>query len=170
MKIISKSARPVLTGALSALLSIGVIGVVETGLSPASADGAECPFCSLDVLPNTTKQDNETVLKQGRKQVKYRCVYCALADAGTEYKGDLTVIAPSEKRGKPVILKRAKGKWSASPASVVFVAQRVSHRHCQTGYRALTSKAAFAYYVKSNKKLLGDAKPLSLAQMLAISK
>jgi hypothetical protein len=52
----------------------------------------------------------------------------------------------------------------------VFVGAKVSHRYCQTGYRAVTSRKAFDAYVKANKKVVGDAKPLSLAQMVALTK
>jgi len=170
MKMTNKVTRRILTGGLAALLSLGALSAVEMRLQPALALEADCPFCNLAVLKNTPKLDNETTLRHGRKRIEYRCVYCALADAITEFKGDVTIIAPSEKKGKPVTLKRTAGKWSVMPASAVFVAQPVSHRHCQVGYRALTSKAAFANYVKANKKVVGAAKPLSLAQMVAASK
>ena len=51
----------------------------------------------MTITPDTTTQDNETVLKAGRKRIEYKCVFCALAEAKTEYKGDVTIIAPSEK-------------------------------------------------------------------------
>ena len=44
----------------------------------------------------------------GRKRIEYRCVYCALSDAKS-YNGDITILAPSELKGKPVLLTREGG-------------------------------------------------------------
>jgi hypothetical protein len=109
-------------------------------------------------------------LRYGRKRIEYRCVYCALAQARTDYKGDVTILAPSEIKGKPVLISRKDGKWSVSPESAVFVGQKVNHQQCQTGYRAFSSQAGFDAYVKKHHELVRDAKPLTLAQMVEIAK
>lgn len=133
------------------------------------AHEAECPHCELDVVQDTPEQDNETAIHYGKKRIEYRCVLCAIADAEKSYTGDLTVLAPSEIKGKPVQVARKSGKWSA-PEGTVFVGKKVKHRYCETGYRAFTSKAAFDTHVKMNKVLLKDAQPLSLAEMVEISR
>jgi len=146
-----------------------VVGLSATGgaLRPAVAHEAKCPVCKLDVVQDTEKLDNEVALKFGRKRIEYRCVYCALADA-KNYNGDLTILAPSEVKAKPVTLARKDGKWSASPETAVFVGQKVNHRSCQVGYRALTNKDAFPKWVSAHQELLKDAKPLTLAEMLEV--
>jgi hypothetical protein len=124
----------------------------------------------MPIIQNTAKVDNEVIMKAGSKSTDYRCVYCAMSEAHSEIKGDLTIVAPAEAKGKKVTIKRTSGKWLVSPPSAVFVGAKVSHRYCQTGYRAVTSRKAFDAYVKANKKVVGDAKPLSLAQMVALTK
>lgn len=150
-------------------LTLGAIagGVVN---SPALAHEGECSFCSMPIVQNSAKVDNEVVLKAGSKNTDYRCVYCAMSEAHSNIKGDLTIIAPAEAKGKNVTIKRVAGKWVVSPPSALFVGAKVSHRYCQTGYRAVTSRKAFDAYVKANKKVVGDAKPLTLAQMIALTK
>jgi len=157
--------RLLVAGTLAAVLGATVAG---PALRPALAHEAKCPVCKLDVVQDTDKQDNEVALKSGRKRIEYRCVYCALSDAKS-YTGDLTILAPSEIKGKPVTLARKDGKWSASPETAVFVGHKVNHRQCQTGYRALTTQAAFEKWVHANHELLKEAKPLSLPQMLDVS-
>jgi hypothetical protein len=150
-------------------LTLGAIagGVVN---SPALAHEGECSFCSMPIVQNTAKVDNEVVMKAGSKSTDYRCVYCAMSEAQSGVKGDLTILAPAEAKGKNVTIKRVAGKWVVSPPSALFVGAKVSHRYCQTGYRAVTSRKAFDAYVKANKKIVGDAKPLTLAQMIALTK
>jgi len=157
--------RLLLVGALTTLLALPVAG---PSLSPASAHEGKCPVCKLDVVQDTDKLDHEVALKSGRKRIEYRCVSCALSDAKS-YTGDLTILAPSELKGKPVTLSRKEGKWSVSPETAVFVGQKVSHRSCQLGYRALSRKEAFPHWVQANRELLADAKPLSLAEMLELA-
>jgi hypothetical protein len=94
---------------------------------------------------------------------------CAIAQAKKEFKGDVTIEAPSETKGKPVIITRKDGKWSA-PEKAVFVGVKASHQHCQIAYRALTDKDAFDKWVKANEVVLKDAKPLTLAEMVELSK
>src|SRR5688500_14261700 len=92
--------------------------------SPVLAHEADCPVCSLPVVQDTAKQDNEVKMRYGRKRLEYRCVYCALTDAQKELKdGEIAIAAPSEKKGTPVVIKRVNGKWSA-PAGAVFAAQK----------------------------------------------
>lgn len=160
-----------LAGGLAALVAAaGLPGLVAA--RPALAHDADCPYCKLKVVQDTPDLDNEVALRYGRKRIEYRCVYCALAEAQTEQyaKGDLTILAPSEKKGQPVPITRTAGKWSA-PAGTVFVGVKASHKVCQVTYRALTGKAAFDAYVQKNKAQVGaDAKPLTLEQMLAVAK
>ena len=160
------SRRFLLAGGLAALLGLPLAGLT---VRPAMAHEAKCPVCKLDVVQDTAKLDNEVALKYGRKRIEYRCVYCAMADA-KNYKGDLTILAPSEVKGKPVVLARKGGQWSATPANAVFVGQKVNHRSCQLGYRALTNRGAFDKWVHANHALLGDAKPMTLQQMVDLAK
>ena len=147
-----------------AALTLGVAAL------PAFAHEAPCPYCKLKITQDTAAQDNETVLRLGRKRLEYKCVFCALSDAQTKYKdSDVTILAPSEKKGQPVEITRTAGKWDA-PGGTVFVAVKASHKICQTTYRALTNKAAFDTYVAANKAQLVDAKPLTLDQMLVVAK
>ena len=164
--VISKSRRFFLAGGLVAMLGLPLVGMTTR---PALAHEAKCPVCKLDVVQNTDKQDNEVALKFGRKRIEYRCVYCALADA-KNFQGDVTILAPSEVKDKPVLLTRKDGKWSATPENAVFVGQKVNHRSCQLGYRALTNSAAFEKWVHENHALLGDAKPLTLEQLVEVTK
>lgn len=148
-----------------ATLFVAIAGV------PALAHDADCPKCALKVVQDTPEQDNEVALRYGRKRIEYRCVYCALAEAQTDQyaKGDLTILAPSEKKGQPVPVTRAAGKWSA-PEGVIFVGVKVNHKVCPITYRTFTNRAAFDAYVKKNQAQLKDAKPLTLDQMLVIAK
>lgn len=157
--------RLALAGALAAVVAMSVS---TAAVRPAFAHEAKCPVCKLDVVQDNAKLDNEVALKSGRKRIEYRCVFCALQDAKA-YAGDVTVLAPSELKGKPVTLTRTAGKWTAAPASAVFVGQKVNHRSCQVGYRAVTSRAAFDKWVAANPVLLKDASPLTLAEVLALA-
>ncbi|HVK03551.1 MAG TPA: hypothetical protein VM490_08755 [Armatimonadaceae bacterium] len=164
------SRRRALTGGLAALVAAAGIPTLFAA-RPALAHDADCPYCKLKVVQDTKEQDNEVVLRYGRKRIEYRCVFCALAEAQTaQYKtGDVTVLAPSEKKAQPVVIERKGGKWSA-PAGAVFVAVKQSHNHCQTTYRAFTTKAAFDAHVAKNQPLLKGAKPLDLNGLLAVAK
>jgi len=141
-----------------------------TGLLPAWAHEAQCPFCRLDVVQDTPEQDNEVVLRYGKKRIEYRCVYCALAHARTEFTGDLIILAPSEIKGKPVVLSRKEGRWAVMPETALFLAAKAEHRQCAVAYRAFTGRAGFEAYLKRHAALLGEAKPLSLAQMVEAAK
>jgi hypothetical protein len=150
----------ILTFALAALLG-------TTFSSTHVMAHGECPMCALPVVADTAKVDYEAVLKSGNKTVDYRCVYCALADAGS-YKGNIVILAPSETKGKKIAIRRTGGKWSA-PAGTVFVAAKVNHKLCQSGYRAFSSRKAFDAYAKKNPSIVKGAKPINLAQMLKVA-
>lgn len=160
----TQSHRVVLGAAL-----LGVLMAAGVGPRPVFAHEAKCPICSLDVPQDTTQQDNEVAIRSGRKRIEYRCVSCALHDAVT-YKGDITVLAPSDVKGQPVLLTRKDGSWSSTPANVLFVGQKVPHASCPLGYRVFTTRAAFDAWTHKNHALLGDATPLSLPQMIELSK
>lgn len=164
-RIVNRSLRPMLALGLAVSLGVGVLGA-----RPAAAHEATCPYCRLDVVQDTAEQDNEVALRYGRKRIEYRCVFCALAQAKSDYTGDVTILAPSEIKGKPVLITRKEGKWSVSPESALFVAQKVNHQHCQTGYRAFATRAGFDAHVKKHPELLKDAKPLTLPQIVEIAK
>ena len=154
-------------GAVAAILGASMIGVSQ---QPAFAHEAKCPYCKLDVVQDTKDQDNEVALKYGRKRIEYRCVFCALAQAKSEFKGDLKILAPSEVKGKPIVISRTDGKWSAEPEKPVFVGEKLNHRHCQIGYRAFTNKEAFDKWVKANEDKVKDAKPKTLDEMVELAK
>jgi hypothetical protein len=164
---ISKWRKPFLVLALF-VAALGV-GILAPQISLAHE--APCPYCDVALAQDTDTQDNETVLKIGRKKIEYRCVYCALSEAKTEYSGDLTILAPSEEKGAPIVLSRKNGQWTSDPEGAVFVAQKASHRVCHITYRAFSNKAAFETWVKKNKEYFDDnAKPLTLAQMIEVAK
>ena len=134
----------------------------------ALAHEVPCPLCGLKVVQSTKKQDNEVVLRFGNKRIEYRCVYCVLADS-SKYDGDLFVYAPSETKGKPVILQRKSGSWSVVriegekivPAEAVFLNVFESHKSCAALSRAYHTKAGF------DKNAPKGATPLTLDAMLA---
>lgn len=137
----------------------------------AVAHEVPCPLCGMKVVQATKTQDNEVVLRFGKKRIEYRCVYCALADA-KRYDGDLFVYAPSETKGKPVILARQAGKWSVVkvegeklvPAEgAVFLNAFENHKDCAALSRAFHSQAGFDAYRTKGK----NAKPLTLDAFLA---
>ena len=160
----SGSATRRIAGILAVLLFSGSL------ISSASAHEAPCPYCAQTITQDTKEQDNETVLKIGRKRIEYKCVFCALAEAQTEYKGNLTILAPSEKKGEPIKLERQDGHWKTGAEGVRFVAQKGNHKICQVLYRAFTSEEAAKAYIQKNKEHLADAKPITLSQMLEQTK
>jgi hypothetical protein len=150
------------------MLGLSILTVAGT---PLQAHESDCPLCNLPVVQDTPEQANEVALRYGRKRIEYRCVYCALKEAHTEYSGDLSILAPSEDKSAPVVLKRTANKWSADPQNVVFAAQKANHKVCQITYRAFATRAAFDAYVKKHEELFAkDTKPLTLSQMLDIAK
>jgi|GEM_PF-712941 len=152
------STKIMLSGAFALLLAAGPVRTVF-------AHEAECPHCGLDVVQDTAEQDNETALKYGKKRIEYRCVLCAIADGDKSYKGDLTILAPSETKGKPIEITRKDGEWSA-PEGTLFLGQNVKHKYCQTGYRAFRTRSAFDAHVKKNKVILAEAKPISINELV----
>lgn len=136
---------------------------------PVPAHEAKCPHCELDLTQDTPEQDNEVALKYGKKRIEYKCIMCAIADAEKSYTGDLKILAPSEKKGKPVEISRIEGKWSA-PESTVFIGHKIKHRYCERGYRAFTTMAAFKTHVEKYKVQLKDAKAVTLAEIVQIAK
>lgn len=147
------------------------LGLIVMVASPVrtQAHEAKCPHCELDLTQNTPEQDNEVALKFGKKRIEYKCVMCAIADADKSYTGDLTVLAPTEIKGKPVEISRKNGQWSA-PEGTLFIGNKIKHRYCDRGYRAFTSRAAFDAHVQKNKAMLRDAKPIGLDEMVQIAK
>lgn len=152
------SMQKLLNGALMLFL-------IASPVTTVFAHEAECPHCGLDIVQNTATQDNETALMYGKKRIEYRCILCAIADGDKSYKGDLTILAPSETKGKPIEITRKDGQWSA-PEGTIFVGEKVKHKYCQTGYRAFRSQSAFDNHVKKNKVLLADAKPIMLTELV----
>ena len=143
--------------------ALAIISMLAFPTVSVLAHEADCPYCKMPVTQDTAKEDNEVALRYGRKRIEYKCVYCALAEAKTEYKGDVTISAPSQIKGKPVVLKRVGGKWSAAPGTAYFVSpQRLKHKVCQAQARAFTTQAAAQSYAKKNG---GDV--LTLAQLYA---
>lgn len=156
-------------------LSALAIGATLTGSSflprPALAHETPCPYCKIKVTQDTATQDNEVALRYGRKRIEYKCVWCAIADTNNgKYKdSDLTILAPSEKKGLPIEIMRMGGKWMA-PKGTVFLGVKASHQICQNTYRAFTNKAAFDAYVQKNQAIVKGATPLTLDQMVASAK
>jgi hypothetical protein len=164
MKIPSSVSRRVFAGLLGAAF------LAPFSVSSVLAHEAPCPLCGMAITQDTPTQDNEVGLKIGRKRIEYKCVYCALAEAKTEYQGDLTIFAPSEKKGEPVLLKREGDKWTALPATAHFVSKsKLKHKICQEQARAFSTFEAAQKYIAANQDSLGDAKPLTLAEMLEVA-
>lgn len=161
------SRRKVIGGLAVALMAAST-SLLPSFTETVLAHEAPCPYCSQKITQDTDQQDNETVLKYGRKRIEYKCVYCALVDSKTAYKGDLTILAPSEKKGQPVTLRRTGGKWSSTTEGAAFVAQKANHKVCHVTYRAFSSQSAAQAYIAERKAQLPDAKPLTLAGLLEI--
>lgn len=147
-------------GLLTAL--VAVVGLTTT----APAHEAPCPLCGQNITQDTKEQDNEVVLKSGRKRIEYKCVYCALSEAHSDYKGDVTILAPSEKKGEPVKIERKDGKWAVLPETAYFVSsEKMKHKVCQEQARAFTTKSSAETYAKKH-----GVKVLTLAQMVESAK
>jgi hypothetical protein len=154
--------RRIVGGTVALALTFGALNLPAPGLlTPAMAHAAPCPYCNMTVSDATA-----SVLRAGRKRVEYKCVYCALSEAKTEYKGDLTITSPSEKAGKPVVMKRTGGMWTVSPATAYFVSpQRLKHKVCQQQARAFSTKAAAQAFAKTSSGMV-----MTLAQMNAMAR
>ena len=171
MGSVGRAARD--THGRAAHATLAFVAVLLVAPQMALAHEVPCPVCGLKVVQNTKTQDNEVVLRYGKKKIEYRCVYCAIAD-GKKYAGDLIVYAPSEKKGEPVLLQRTDGKWAAVknedgklvPApGVVFVNDVRNHAKCAMLSRAFHSKEGLEKYVAENK--VSDAKAISLDELVA---
>lgn len=158
--------KQLILGGLFAATLLAPLGAVR----PAFAHEAPCPYCGLTITQDTPTQDNEVALKIGRKRIEYKCVFCALAEARTEYKGDLTILAPSEKKGEPVQIKREGDKWSVLPTTAVFVSNEpLKHKVCQAQARAFSTPEAAKAYIAANKESLPNAQILPLDQMVKVA-
>lgn len=150
---------------------LGLIAVLTLATTASAVPHeAKCPYCKLDVVQDTKEQDNEVVLRYGNKRIEYRCVMCALAQAKTKFKNDLTIVAPSNVKGKPVIITRVNGEWKTDPETALFIHVKGSHAECEIRYRAVANKDEFDKYVLAHADLLKDAKPLTLKEMVELSK
>jgi hypothetical protein len=159
--------RRLLAGGLAAALSLGVSGWMT---QPIQAHETDCAFCKLPVVQDTAAQDNEVALRYGRKRIEYRCLACALADAKKSYKGDVTILAPSETKNKPVTITRKGGQWSAEDGAVFLSDGHANHRVCHVTNRAFSSRAALDAYVKKNGAKAASAKPTPLDQLVTLAK
>jgi hypothetical protein len=152
---------------LTLLLAVGMLGATAT---PAQAHETACPYCKLPVVQDTKELDNEVVLRYGNKRIEYRCLLCAIGEAKSKYKKDVTILAPSDVKGKPVVIKRVDGEWTTEDKDALFIYAKGSHTECQTRYRAVRDKAGFDAFVKANPQTLKDAKALTLKEMVELSK
>lgn len=135
----------------------------------AFAHVAPCPYCNMTITQDTEAQDNEVALRIGRKRIEYKCVYCALAEAQTEYQGDLTILAPSEKKGEPVAIARKDGKWTAPEGAAYVLNSPLKHKVCEVQARAFSSQGAAQKYLDANKESLPSAKLLTLDELVKAS-
>ncbi|MBC8138571.1 MAG: hypothetical protein H8F28_22045 [Fibrella sp.] len=159
--------RPLVAGIAGAI-------VFASAVSIAFAHEAPCAFCKRDIVQDTKSSDNETALRFGRKRIEYRSVFCALSDAQNAKSfasGNVTILAPSEKKGLPIAITRTGARWSVPEGTVFLGAEKVNHAVCAGTYRAFTNRAALDAYVKANPKVIApDAKPLTFAQLLTLAK
>lgn len=133
---------------------------------PAQAANKMCPYCAMPMGAPST----QVWLQSGSKKVAYRCVFCAVAEAKTEYKGNLSIQAPTENSKKPLIIKRTGGRWSLNQKSAAFVGKNISHKNCPTGYHAFTSSAAAKRYIAQHKSLLAGSSAMTFSQFYATAK
>ena len=136
-----------------------LLGALALLSSVAVAHAAPCGYCHKPIV------GTPYVLKNAKHSEQFKCAYCAVADASgaDDWKGDVTMIAPSENAKKPVTLKRVGGKWKQFPASAVFTeASPIRHSKCGEQYRAFTTKAAAQKYIKTG----AADKVISLAELV----
>jgi len=152
----SKGAMKFKSGAFALLAPLALCASTVS----AMADG--CGYCHKPII------GTPYVLKNAAHSEKFKCAYCAVADASSadDWKGNVTMIAPSENPKKPVTLKRVGGKWKAFPATAAFTeAKPIKHQICGSQYRAFTSAKAAQAYVKTGRA----DKVISLAQLVKIA-
>jgi hypothetical protein len=134
---------------------------------PAQAANRMCPYCAMPLGAPST----QVWLHSGSKKVAYRCVFCAVSEAKTEYKGNLSILAPTENRKKPLIIKRTGGHWSSNLKGASFVGNmNVSHKSCPTSEHAFTSSAAAKKYIAQHKDVLSNGMLMSFNQFIAMTK
>ncbi len=148
-----------------AVLSLMTFTALVTSTRAQAAERM-CPYCSMPLGAPST----QVWLQNGSKKVAYRCVFCALSEAKTEYKGNLSIQAPTENSNKPLVIKRAGGHWSVNQKGAAFVGKKVSHKFCPTAYHAFTSNAAAKRYIAQHKILLAGSSAMSFNQFFAIAK
>jgi len=132
---------------------------------PAQAANRMCPYCAMPLGAPAT----QVWLTSGSKKVAYRCVFCAVSEAKTEYKGNLSIKAPTENSRKPLILKRTGGHWTMNLKGAAFVGKKVSHKFCPTAYHAFTSSAAAKRYIAAHKEVLGNSSAMNFNQFYAMA-
>lgn len=148
------------------VLSIMTFTAFMTSI-PAQAANRMCPYCAMPLGAPST----QVWLRSGSKRVAYRCVYCAVSEAKTEYKGNLSIQAPTENSKKPLIIKRTGGRWSVNIKGASFVGNmKVSHKSCPTSEHAFTSSAAAKKYIAQHKSALGKSMLMSFNQFVAMTK
>ena len=134
---------------------------------PAQAANRMCPYCAMPLGAPST----QVWLHSGSKKVAYRCVFCAVSEAKTEYKGNLSILAPTENRKKPLIIKRTGGHWSSNLKGASFVGNmKVHHKSCPTSEHAFTSRAAAKRYIAQHKDVLSNGMLMSFNQFIAMTK
>jgi hypothetical protein len=147
-----------------AVLSLMVFTAFVTSI-PAQAANRMCPYCAMPLDAPST----QVWLHSGSKKVAYRCVFCAVSEAKTEYKGNLSIQAPTENSKKPLIIKRTGGHWSLNLKGAAFVGKKVSHKFCPTAYHAFTSSAAAKRYIAQHKSVLGGSSAMNFNQFYAMA-
>ena len=91
----------------------------------ASTVQAICPYCHEPVVKDYTWDNSVSMVFKG-KSTPYKCILCAVSDAKT-VKGDLEIVACSDKKGQPVTLRRHQGKWAVTPKNTVFAYSSAPH-------------------------------------------
>ncbi len=136
-----------------------VLAIVALLTSGVAAFAAQCGYCHKPI------DGTPYILKNKAHSEAFKCTYCAIAEAQSEaaWKGDVTMISPSENPKVPVTVKRIGGKWKLFPATAVFTeASPIKHRMCGDQFRAFTSKAAAQAYIQAGKA----DKVISLTQLV----
>ena len=145
-----------------AVLSLMTFTAFVTSI-PAQAANRMCPYCAMPLGAPST----HVWLQSSSKKVVYRCVFCAVSEAKTEYKGNLSIQAPTENSKKPLIIKRISGHWSLNQNGAAFVGKNVSHKFCPTAHHAFTSSASAKHYITQHKSLLGGTSAMTFNQFYA---
>jgi hypothetical protein len=67
----NQAPRRIAASIVAAVLAAGNLAFMR----PVLAHEAPCPYCAQVITQDTDTQDNEVVLKFGRKRVEYKCVF-----------------------------------------------------------------------------------------------